>query len=76
MIAKDFVFRFDTQEKIAFLERNGWKVKRIPITKSINIYQNRFVDEVTIESTAEKDGEKLDMDYAFRKVLKQKILEL
>lgn len=76
MIAKDFVFRYDTKEKIGFLERNGWKVTRLLVTKSINVYQNRFVDQVTVEITAEKDGETLDMESAFRKVLKQKILEL
>lgn len=71
------VLFFSVAEKKAFLERHGYHIERESVTKSVNIYQNRFEDVVSAHDVAvDKDGMKHELHAIFEKELKQAIIKL
>lgn len=67
---------FSVVEKIAFLERHGWLVKRRHVEREVHLHGSLFVPFLVVEMIATKGDESLDMHKAFETELRKELLKL
>ena len=67
---------FSVGEKRVFLERHGYEVVRMPITREVNIYQNKFQTVHSVDTVAIKGDEQVELHEMFERLVRRKILEL
>ncbi|MGO3807668.1 MAG: hypothetical protein ACTJHT_15430 [Sphingobacterium sp.] len=65
---------FSEQDKVTFLSKRGWSINLKEGTSSWPIHGSRFEDHYESIWVAEKNGEMLPLEQAFRRELKTKIL--
>lgn len=67
---------FSVDEKIAFLEKHGYKICRKHVEREQHLHGSLFIPFLSLEVTATKGEVKENLNKAFARVLTEKILEL
>lgn len=67
---------FSVAEKVAFLQKHGYTIKRKVVEREQHLHGSAFVPFITVETTVTKGEYTSDLHTAFARVLLNKLLEL
>lgn len=73
---EDITLTFSVAEKVAFLQKHGYTVKRKIVEREQHLHGSTFAPLITIETTVTKGEYTTDLHTAFTRVLLNKLLEL
>lgn len=73
---EDIMLTFSVAEKVEFLQKHGYTVKRKVVEREQHLHGSTFAPFITMEMTVTKGEYKTDLHTAFARVLLNKLLEL